>query len=72
LPPTNNGRSFQQQPTKFSFQSQPQPNNRQPAHLSFSQRIETTSTPLQLPPSASLRNNLGGGAVSFKDGATDV
>ncbi len=64
LPPTN--RSNQPQSTKYSLQ---QPANRQTAapHLSFSQRIETTSTPLQLPASASLR-----GVGHAKDGATDV
>lgn len=46
-----------------------------PPHLSYSQRIETTSTPLQLlPPSASLRAPFNGSKLSstLKDGATDV
>lgn len=63
LPPTS--RSNQPQSTKYSLQ---QPANRQNAPpQSFSQRIETTSTPLQLPASASLR-----GVGHAKDGATDV
>ena len=43
--------------------------------LSFSQRIETTSTPLQLQPSsASVRAQYNGAklASNLKDGATDV
>ena len=49
-----------------------------PPHLSYSQRIETTSTPLQLPPppSASLRAPFNNGSKlssnNLKDGATDV
>ena len=71
LPPPNRNH---QQPTNRSYQQQ-HPNNRNHGNLSMSQRIETTTTPLQLPPLASLRANVGStnvGGVQFKDGATDV
>ena len=74
LPPTN--RSYQPQPTKYSFQNQPVQNPNKPSQLSLSQRIETTSTPLQIaPPSASLRGVGAGNVLAAninKDGATDV
>ena len=70
LPPTN--RAYQPQPTKYSFQNQPVQNLNKPPQLSLSQRVETTSTPLQLaPPSASMRGVSGVASVN-KDGATDV
>lgn len=57
---------------KQAFQQQMRP---VPNHLSYSQRIETTSTPLQVPPpSASLRAPFNGSKLgsNLKDGATDV
>ncbi len=70
LPPIS--RNYQPQPTKYSFQQQPVQNTNKPSQLSLSQRIETTSTPLQLvPPSASMRGVSGQTSVN-KDGATDV
>lgn len=67
-----------QQPTKLSLQQQHQQMKPLPPHLSYSQRIETTSTPLQLPPpSASLRAPFNNGSKlsssnNIKDGSTDV
>jgi hypothetical protein len=72
LPPPNRA-GYQAQPTKYSFQNQPAQNPNKPSQVSLSQRIETTSTPLQLaPPSASLRGVSGGPGLINKDGATDV
>ena len=65
LPPSNRS-----QPTNRSYQQHHPSNNRNQGHLSLSQRVDTTTTPLQLPPLASLRANVGG--AQFKDGATDV
>ena len=77
LPPSSNrsqhtNRSYQQQhhPSINNNHNNNNPNGRNQGNLSLSQRIETTTTPLQLPPLASLRANVGG--VHFKDGATDV
>lgn len=63
-----------QQQTNRSYQ-QPQQhissnNSRNQGNMSLSQRIDSTTAQLQLPPLASLRANVGG--VHFKDGATDV
>lgn len=74
LPPSSNrsqhtNRSYQQHhPSNLNTNNNT--NGRNQGNLSLSQRIETTTTPLQLPPLASLRANVGG--VHFKDGATDV
>jgi hypothetical protein len=75
-----------EQSNKYASQApqhqQPPPPKQYPGHLSLSQRIETTSTPLQIPiSSSSLRNqtpllpnssSLRGGPIVNKDGATDV
>ena len=72
LPPSSNrsqhtNRSYQQHHPSNTNKSNS--NGRNQGNLSLSQRIETTTTPLQVPPLASLRANVGG--VHFKDGATD-
>lgn len=72
LAPTTANRSqpYQPQPTKYSFQS-PQQNNQAKVQLpysSYSQRIDNSSAPLQLPN----RSNLDSNNHSAKDGATDV
>jgi hypothetical protein len=74
IPPTINRL---QQPIKQTFQQQQQQMKPLPPHLSYSQRIETTSTPLQIPPpSASLRAPFNNGSKlssnNLKDGSTDV
>jgi len=60
-------------PSQFSV-DQPKNQKPQPPHLSYSQRIETTSTPIQSQPaSRSLRaQNTGAMSRPAKEGATDV
>ena len=76
-PPVSRLQQLKQQQLQQQQQQQQQLQMKQiPPHLSYSQRIETTSTPLQLPPpSASLRAPFNGSKLSsntLKDGATDV
>ena len=76
---TGNNEAYQSQnqnrSNKYSREQQQQQYiGGKPPHLSFSQRIENTSTPLQIPaPSASVRSALPNSAnFSIKDGSTDV
>jgi hypothetical protein len=62
------------QSTKYSFQ-QPQQQAQTKPYATYSQRIDTNSTPLQLPPVASNRansRNSNEGNITMKEGATDV
>lgn len=76
MPPTANrsNNSIQNQPPKYNPDGQR--GNQKPLlpHLSYSQRIETTSTPMQVQqPSKSLRTqNTGGLTRPAKEGSTDV
>jgi hypothetical protein len=77
LPPTaNRSNNSLQQPPRQNPQQDTRQNPQKPLlpHLSYSQRIETTSTPLQLQqPSKSLRaQNTGGMSRPAKEGSTDV
>lgn len=70
LPPTANRSNNSLQQPKYPVGNQQKPLM---PHLSYSQRIETTSTPLQLQqPSKSLRTQNTGGMTRPKEGSTDV
>ncbi len=72
---TNSLSNQSQPPPKYSVPAEQQ-RNQKPLlpHLSYSQRIETTSTPLQAQqqPSRSLRAQNPGGMSRPKEGSTDV
>lgn len=82
LPPTaqrsnNSLQQQQQQPPKYSLQPDQRSQKPLMPHLSYSQRIETTSTPMQVQqPSKSLRQQnsaaMNAGIRPAKEGSTDV